>query len=148
MSDTNTNEQKAVGYSGLERYDDKIKTYIQDKIDNSGTGGNITIDNELSDTSENPVQNKVIKAELDKKGTYSKPTDGISKSDLASTVQTSLDKADNALPLSGGTMTGTLIAVEDADVTVSQVRNIYATDTDLTAGTSELPTGTICLVYE
>lgn len=87
-------------------------------------------------------------AELDKKGTYSKPTDGISKSDLASTVQTSLDKADNALPLSGGTMTGTLIAVEDADVTVSQVRNIYATDTDLTAGTSELPTGTICLVYE
>lgn len=67
MSDTNTNEQKTVGYNGLERYDNKIKTYIQNKIDSSGTGGSVTVDNELSDTSENPVQNKVIKAELDKK---------------------------------------------------------------------------------
>ena len=30
-------------------------------------GGNITVDDALSDTSENPVQNKVIKKELDKK---------------------------------------------------------------------------------
>lgn len=67
MSDTNTNEQKTVGYNGLEHYDNKIKTYIQDKIDSSGTGGSVTVDNELSDTSENPVQNKVVKAELDKK---------------------------------------------------------------------------------
>lgn len=29
MSDTNTNEQKTVGYNGLEHYDNKIKTYIQ-----------------------------------------------------------------------------------------------------------------------
>lgn len=68
---------------------------------NEVTGGNITIDNVLSDTSENPVQNKVIKGELDKKGTYSKPTDGIPKADLASAVQSSLDRADNALPLLG-----------------------------------------------
>ena len=67
MSDTNTNEQKTVGYNGLEHYDNKIKTYIQDKIDSSGTGGSVTVDNVLSSTSENPVQNKVIKAELDKK---------------------------------------------------------------------------------
>ena len=32
-----------------------------------GGGAEITIDNELSSTSENPVQNKVIKAELDNK---------------------------------------------------------------------------------
>ena len=64
---------------------------------NEVTGSNITVDNTLSDTSENPVQNKIIKAELDKKGTYSKPTDGIPKSDLASAVQTSLNKADTAL---------------------------------------------------
>lgn len=101
MSDTNTNEQKTIDYNGLEHYDNKIKTYIQDKIDSSGTGGSVTVDNELSDTSENPVQNKVIKAELDKKGTYSKPADGIPKVDLASDVQSSLDKADNALPLLG-----------------------------------------------
>ena len=97
MSDTNTNEQKTVDYNGLEHYDNKIKTYIQDKIDSSGTGSNITVDDVLSSTSENPVQNKIIKAELDKKGTYSKPTDGIPKSDLASAVQTSLNKADTAL---------------------------------------------------
>lgn len=34
---------------------------------NEVTGDNITIDNTLSDTSENPVQNKIVKAELDKK---------------------------------------------------------------------------------
>lgn len=64
---------------------------------NEVTGEDITVDNVLSSTSENPVQNKVIKGELDKKGTYSKPTDGIPKSDLASAVQTSLGKADTAL---------------------------------------------------
>lgn len=42
----------------------------RDKIDNflSGSGGtSITVDNALSATSVNPVQNKVVKAELDKK---------------------------------------------------------------------------------
>ena len=37
---------------------------------------------------------------------YKKPTSGIPKSDLASAVQTSLGKADNAMPKSGGTFTG------------------------------------------
>ena len=36
-----------------------------------GTGGSITVDSELSDTSENPVQNKVIKSTLDKLGVQS-----------------------------------------------------------------------------
>lgn len=63
----------------------------------SGSGGSVTVDAALSETSENPVQNKVIKAALDGKGTYSKPSDGIPKSDLASAVQTSLGKADTAL---------------------------------------------------
>ena len=57
----------------------------------------ITIDSELSDTSENPVQNKVINAALQSKGTYSKPSGGIPASDLAQAVQTSLGKADTAL---------------------------------------------------
>jgi hypothetical protein len=58
---------------------------------------NITIDSELSTTSENPVQNKVISSALAEKGTYSKPSGGIPKSDLASSVQASLGKADTAL---------------------------------------------------
>ncbi len=62
-----------------------------------GGGGSITVDSALSSTSENPVQNKVIKAALDGKGTYSKPSGGIPKTDLASAVQTSLGKADTAL---------------------------------------------------
>lgn len=34
---------------------------------NAGSGGTITVDSKLSETSENPVQNKVVKAALDKK---------------------------------------------------------------------------------
>lgn len=60
-------------------------------------GASVTVDSALSSSSENPVQNKVIKAALDGKGTYSKPSGGIPKSDLASDVQTSLGKADTAL---------------------------------------------------
>jgi hypothetical protein len=64
----------------------------------SGSGGSgITVDDALSGSSTNPVQNKVIKAALDVKGTYSKPSGGIPSSDLASAVQTSLGKADTAL---------------------------------------------------
>lgn len=39
---------------------------------------------------------------------YQKPSDGIPKTDLADAVQTSLGKADNALPKSGGTMSGAI----------------------------------------
>lgn len=60
-------------------------------------GESITIDDALSSTSENPVQNKVVKDALDAKGTYSKPSGGIPASDLAQAVQTSLGKADSAL---------------------------------------------------
>ena len=74
------------------------------KMQGEGGGGGITVDDELSGSSTNPVQNKVIKAALD--GKYTKPSSGIPKTDLAANVQASLDKADNALPKSGGTMTG------------------------------------------
>lgn len=62
-----------------------------------GGGTSVTVDSELSTTSENPVQNKVITQALNEKGTYSKPTGGIPKTDLASEVQTSLGKAETAL---------------------------------------------------
>ena len=41
-------------------------------------------------------------------GTYSKPSTGIPKSDLAQAVQDSLDAADDALPVAGGTMSGNI----------------------------------------
>lgn len=62
-----------------------------------GEGSSITVDSALSDSSTNPVQNKVVKKALDGKGTYTKPSGGIPKSDLAAAVQDSLGKADTAL---------------------------------------------------
>ena len=53
------------------------------------------IDAALSGTSENPVQNKVVKNALD--GKYAKPQTGIPSTDMSQAVQTSLGKADTAL---------------------------------------------------
>jgi hypothetical protein len=52
------------------------------------------------------------------------------------------------LPKSGGTMTGALMAEDNTDYTAAQARNIAASTTDLTAGTSVLASGQIYLVYE
>lgn len=69
----------------------------------------VTVDSELSGTSTNPVQNKVIKAKLDEQsetivqlsgtvsGKYAKPSGGIPSTDMSEAVQTSLGKADTAL---------------------------------------------------
>ena len=76
--------------------DEKMKE-IDDKAGSGGGGTSVTVDSELSTTSKNPVQNKVVTQALNGKGTYSKPTGGIPKTDLASEVQTSLGKADTAL---------------------------------------------------
>ena len=90
------NETADIGVinSNMDIIDAKMKA-IENKAGSGGTS--VTIDSELSTTSENPVQNKVITQELSKKGTYSKPTGGIPKTDLANEVQTSLGKADTAL---------------------------------------------------
>ncbi len=87
-------------------YDPDSKTSAQTQpvgVDANGKlwtapgGSTITVDDALSGSSTNPVQNKVVKAALDGKGTYSLPSGGIPASDLASAVQTSLGKADTAL---------------------------------------------------
>ena len=82
--------------SNMDIIDAKMKE-IDDKAGSGGGGTSVTVDSELSTTSENPVQNKVVTQALNGKGTYSKPTGGIPKTDLASGVQTSLGKADTAL---------------------------------------------------
>lgn len=74
---------------------------IQNRIDNLS----FDCDAELSTTSENPVQNKVITTELNKKS----PT---------SHTHTTY------LPKSGGTMTGVLKAYANTQYTTYQVRNI------------------------
>ena len=85
------------------------------KIDSIPTGG-LTIDSAISNTSENPVQNKVIKAELDK-----------------------------YLPLAGGTVSGDLtvqgkiVATANSEYTTYQVRNIaYSTNASNPTGNGSL----------
>lgn len=60
------------------------------------------------------------------------------------------DHTHEASDITAGTLGGQVVANADAqaNLTVSQVRNIYAGTTDLVAGTSELATGAIYLVYE
>lgn len=55
-----------------------------------------------------------------------------------------------ASTITAGTLGGQVVAnaTSVATLTTAQVRNIYAGTTDLTAGTSNLPTGDIYLVYE
>lgn len=73
-------------------------------------GSSITVDDEMSGTSENPVQNKVVMEYVGNQVTsaaselqlaidakYALPSGGMPKTDLANAVQTSLGKADTAL---------------------------------------------------
>lgn len=55
-----------------------------------------------------------------------------------------------ASTITAGTLGGKVVANTTAVKTLgnAQVRNIYITATDLTAGSSSLTTGNICLVYE
>lgn len=55
-----TEKEKTINLNLLSHYDEKIKDYIDEKT----SSGGVTVDYELSDISENPVQNKVISAAL------------------------------------------------------------------------------------
>lgn len=52
-----------------EEYADILEQWRQQLFSGSGSGGSVTVDSVLSTTSTNPVQNKVVTAELQKKGT-------------------------------------------------------------------------------
>ena len=69
----------------------------------------------------------------------------INQIEVEGTVYDIEDKS--ALHKSGGTLTGDVTAHPPA-VADSKVRNIRASTTDLTAGTSSLATGEIYCVYE
>lgn len=70
----------------------------------------------------------------------------LAASDVGALPQTQADA--RYLKLSGGTMTGAVTANNDTSYSASKVRNIYFTQTDLTAGSSSLPSGSIAIVYE
>lgn len=69
----------------------------------SSTGGTKTVEWATLPVYENPLGEEIATmSDLSTK--YTKPSGGIPKTDLASDVQTSLDKADSALSLDGGTI--------------------------------------------
>lgn len=72
------------------------------KVEKSTTNGNIKINGTETTVYTHPTSHSIaevsgLQTALNGKGTYSKPSGGIPKSDLASAVQTSLGKADTAL---------------------------------------------------
>jgi len=81
---------------------------------------------------------------------------GILKGDGAGGITAAVSGTDYVPPATlsnyaaraGATMTGALIAGGTLDNATTQVRNIHAGLTDMTAGTSSLTTGAIYLVYE
>lgn len=105
----------------------------------------VTADSALSSTSVNPIQNKVVDAAVAAK--YTKPSNGIPKSDLASAVQSKIDNAvqkDGSVTMTGalamGThkITGVSNGTLDSDVaTYGQVK----TKADKTELNSYLPLG-------
>ena len=113
MADSIT--RKNIDLDILDYYDGKIKNYVDDKV---GTGS-LTIDDTLSDTSTNPVQNKVIKAAIDDKADKTVATteaDGL----MNASDKTKLDNADDIYALKSkygdmtinvGRMTGTDVGI-------------------------------------
>lgn len=92
------------------------------------------------------ITDGATKTELSAKGTYSKPSGGIPKTDLASAVQTSLGKADTALQSYTEKYTGTITKVQanGTDIASSGTANIPSASTSkygVTKLTSDL-TGT------
>lgn len=72
---------------------------------------------------------------------------GITPANIGAATSAQGTLAANALPKSGGTMTGNLVA-NAAPVGTAAVRNSYAGTAAMTAGTTALTTGTIYYQYE
>ena len=111
-----------------------------------GGGSSVTVDSALSSTSENPVQNKVINSALN--GKYEKPSGGIPKTDLDSSVQTSLGKADTALQThqtittgsANGTISvgGTNVAVKGLGTAAYKADTYFATAAQVNTNTQDI----------
>lgn len=97
-------------------------------IGGGGTSDDITNESTVSGTNVTGALN-TLKGEIASKGTYSKPSGGIPKTDLASAVQTSLGKADTALQTAPVTsVNGATGAVVIGNATTSAAGLMSATD--------------------
>ena len=105
--------RKNIDLDILDYYDGKIKGYVDDKV---GTGG-LTIDDTFSDTSTNPVQNKVVKQAIDNKADKTVATtsaDGL----MSAEDKGKLDNADDTYALKSKYGDTTIDVGRKADTTV------------------------------
>lgn len=142
-----TEEQKTQALTNLGVYaqddeptDAEVGTLWIDTDDEGGSSGgsSVYIDETLTQEGWAAEAKAVGNAINSVNGTISEV-----REEIAAVTENSVSKA-------GATMEGTLIAdeISASDLTVAQVRNIYAGTADLEAGVSALPAGTIYLVYE
>ncbi len=118
------------------------------KVTKSTTNGNIKINDVETTVYTHPSSHSIaevsgLQTALDGKGTYSKPSGGIPKSDLASAVQTSLGKADTALQshqdISGKQDKSTAVTHKASTAVGSTTQPVYiASDGSATATTYTL----------
>ena len=145
VGDTSVSEQIAAAnmiYVGpTQPTDPNIKVWINtaEEGEGGGSGGSsVYIDETLTQEGWAADAKAVGNAINSVNGTISEV-----REEIAAVTESSVSKA-------GATMEGTLVAdeISASDLTVAQVRNIYAGTADLEAGVSALPAGTIYLVYE
>ena len=67
-----------------------IRTFLDDIYAEKGSGGDVTVDDALSSTSENPVQNKVVKSAIDGKANSTHSHGSISNDGSMSTTGTTI----------------------------------------------------------
>ena len=127
-----------------------------------GQGGSETVDDDFSTTSENPVQNKVIsnavatmRGQMIELGNalatkYTKPSGGIPKADLAAAVQTSLGKADAAIPAPASPSSAQdLVYLNGAWVAADKLYIVNCTPTELDfSGTMDKTVAEIYAAYQ
>ncbi len=126
------------------------------KVDTSDVGsanGVASLDTNGKVPSEQlPTQNVNWDAVQNKPSTFPPSSHTHTKSDITDfpTSMTPTAHNQSASTISAGTLGGKVLANATAEATLgdSQVRNIYAGTTDMTAGTSNLATGSIYIMYE
>lgn len=139
MADTTTNE-KIISLGTLSHNNDKMKEYIQGEIDKIPSSA---VDDALSDTSEHPVQNKVINAALNEKADFSDVTEALSgKSDTGHT-HTVGDITDfpTSLPANGGNAETVNGHTVNSDVPEGAVFTDTVYTHPTTSGNKHIPSG-------